>query len=505
MLTVDTLAGARIDNWIDGGWQSPRSGRVLASFDPFTGEPWYDIADSDADDVDAAVSAAHRASRDPAWRDLTAIERAAMLRRLGRLIADRADAIARIEVRDNGKLLREMRAQITVLADQFDYFAGAADKMEGSTIPINRRDVLAYTVREPLGVVAIITPWNSPLYQLSWTLGPALAMGNTVVVKPSEHTSASALAIGALVAEAGFPAGVYNVVTGPGATVGDALTRDPRIAKIAFTGSTASGRKVAHNAADHFATCNLELGGKSPNCVFDDAPFDRAVNGIVAGIFAAGGQTCVAGSRIYVQQGIYARFVEALVERARAIRLGDPREPDTQMGPVAVHDQLRKIGRMVDDAKADGGRLLTGGRRADGDLARGWFYEPTLIEGAAQSDAIVQEEVFGPVGAVMPFDDEAHLIALANDTRYGLTAGVWTRDIDRAMQFAKRVEAGTIWVNTYRAASFTTPMGGFKESGYGKHYGLESMREYSRIKSVMVDYSGSTPDAFVMRVGDATR
>ncbi|MDM0021880.1 aldehyde dehydrogenase [Variovorax saccharolyticus] len=501
MLKIETIQDQRLSNWVDGAWREPASKRWIPSFNPFTGQPWYSIADSDTQDVQFAIDAAARASA--LWREVHAIERGGMLRRLGQLIADNAEALAQLEVHDNGKLLREMRAQIGVLAEQFDYFAGAADKMEGSTIPINRRDVLAYTVREALGVVGIITPWNSPLYQLSWTLGPALAMGNTVVVKPSEHTSASALAIGELVAQAGIPAGVYNVVTGLGATTGDALTRDPRIAKIAFTGSTATGRKVAHNAADHFAQCNLELGGKSPNCVFDDAPFERAVNGVVAGIFAAGGQTCVAGSRIYVQKGILSRFVDALTARAAAIRLGDPRAEETQMGPVAVHDQLHKIGRMVKAARQQGAQVLHGGKQPGAELAQGWFYEPTLLTGLSQDAEIVQEEVFGPVGVVMPFEDEGELIALANDTRYGLTAGVWTQDLDRAMQFAKRVEAGTIWVNTYRAASFTTPMGGFKESGYGKHYGLESMREYSRVKSVMVDYSRTTPDAFVMRVRES--
>jgi acyl-CoA reductase-like NAD-dependent aldehyde dehydrogenase len=503
MLNIETLQDSQLGNWINGEWSAPKSGRWIPSFNPFTGTAWYELPDSGEADIEAAVSAAAGALKTPAWSEITPGERGEMLRRLGVLISANVEALAQMEVRDNGKLLREMRAQIGVLSDQFSYFAGAADKMEGSTIPINRRDVLAYTVREALGVVAIITPWNSPLYQLAWTLGPALAMGNTVVVKPSEHTSASALAIGELVAQAGFPAGVYNVVTGMGASAGDALTRDRRVAKISFTGSTATGKKIAHNAAEHFAQCNLELGGKSPNCVFDDAPFDRAVNGVVAGIFAAGGQTCVAGSRIYVQQGIYSKFVEALTARAKAIRLGDPRAEDTQMGPVAVHEQLKKIGRMVDNARAGGARVLSGGSSPQGALSTGWFYEPTLIDRVEQSAEIVQEEVFGPVGALMPFEDERHLVSLANDTRYGLTAGIWTQDLDRALKFAKRVEAGTIWVNTYRAASYATPMGGFKESGYGKHYGLESMREYSRVKSVMVDYSGSTPDAFVMRVKDS--
>ncbi|MBN3801711.1 aldehyde dehydrogenase [Paraburkholderia sp. Ac-20336] len=499
-ISVESLTGTRTRNWIDGAWHEPASGTYLDSFNPFTGEAWYQIADSNADDVGQAVQAAERALHDPAWRGITQTDRANLLRKLAELIRANVDRLARLEVHDNGKLLKEMRAQIGILPDQFHYFAGAADKLEGTTIPVNRRDVLAYTSREPIGVVGVIVPWNSPLYQLSWTLAPALACGNTVVVKPSEHTSASALALAELIKEAGIPDGVFNVVTGLGASAGEALTRDARVAKVAFTGSTASGRKVAHAAADHFAQCNLELGGKSPNCVFDDAPFERALDGVVAGIFAAGGQTCVAGSRIYVQRTIFNAFRDALIERARAVKLGDPLMDDTQMGPVAVKSQLEKIGSMVSHATQQGARLLAGGKRAAAPLDQGWFYEPTLLDQVAPSMEIVQEEVFGPVGVIQPFEDERDLARLANATRYGLTAGVWTRDIDRAMRFARDVEAGTIWVNTYRAASFTTPMGGFKESGYGKHYGLESMREYSRAKSVVVDYSGNTPNPFVMRV-----
>jgi aldehyde dehydrogenase (NAD+) len=499
---IQAIAGCQTSNWIDGQWQAPENKRWIESFNPFTGEAWYQIADSGPEDVDRAVAAAQNVLQRPEWKAITQTQRASMMRALAELIRNNVERLAQLEVHDNGKLLKEMRAQIGILPDQFHYFAGAADKLEGSTIPVNRRDVLAYTSREPLGVIGIITPWNSPLYQLSWTLGPALAAGNSVVVKPSEHTSASALALGELMKEAGFPHGVYNVVTGLGASAGNALTSHRGVAKIAFTGSTTTGKKVAHNAAEHFAQSNLELGGKSPNCVFDDAAIDRAVNGVVAGIFAAGGQTCVAGSRIYVQSSIFDDFRDALVQRARAVRLGDPLLDETQMGPVAVEAQLEKIQKMVHRAREQGARLIAGGKRPGGDLARGWFYEPTLLDHVDLSMEIVQEEVFGPVGVVVPFRDEQELIQLANSTRYGLTAGVWTSDVERALRFARDVEAGTIWINTYRAASFTTPMGGFKESGYGKHYGLESMREYSRTKSVVIDYSGATPDAFVMRVKD---
>jgi (Z)-2-((N-methylformamido)methylene)-5-hydroxybutyrolactone dehydrogenase len=500
VLNVQSISGSTLSNWIGGRWREARKRATAKSYNPTTGQPWYEFPDSDHSDVEDAVAAAWQALRDPKWARLTQTERANLMRSLAELIRANVDRLAEIEVQDNGKLLREMKAQIGILPDQFHYFAGAADKLEGATIPINRRDVLSYTVREPLGVVAIITPWNSPLYQLSWTLGPALAAGNTVVVKPSEHTTASALALAGLMEQAGFPPGVFNVVCGFGDSAGNALTSDTRVAKIAFTGSAVTGRKVARNAAEHFAQCNLELGGKSPNCIFDDAPLDRALNGVIAGIFAAGGQTCVAGSRIYIQRSIYDRFVDMLVEKTRSIRLGNPTSDATQMGPVAVHSQLEKIRGMVDAGLVAGARLITGGRRAQGDLSEGWFYEPTLLDNAAHASSIVQEEIFGPVATIAPFADESELIGLANGTPYGLTAGVWTSNVDRALRFANQVEAGTIWVNTYRAASFTTPMGGFKASGYGKHYGLESMREYSRVKSVMIDYSGATQDAFVMNL-----
>jgi (Z)-2-((N-methylformamido)methylene)-5-hydroxybutyrolactone dehydrogenase len=495
------IAGSRHNLYINGRSRAPASGKYAQSWDPTTGEPWYEFALADVSDVDLAVSAAGGALRNPRWSRLTASERGQLVRRLGQLVGENADALAEIETRDNGKLLRESKAQISVLAEQYSYFGGAADKLEGSTIPVNRRDVLNYTTREPLGIVGIIVPWNSPLYQLSWTLGPALACGNSVVIKPSEHTTASTLALAELVEAAGFPDGVFNVITGYGSEAGYALTRHPDIAKIAFTGSTATGRKVAQNAAIHLAQTNLELGGKSPNCIFADADLDRAINGVIAGIFAAAGQTCVAGSRIYVQASIYDEVIDRLSTKARSIRIGDPTDPQTQLGPLAISAQLTKVEDYVRIGQSEGARLVSGGRRPESEaLGRGFFFEPTLFAGARNDMRLVREEIFGPVGAIIPFEDDAQLVELANDNPYGLTAGIWTRDIDRALRFARDIEAGTIWVNTYRAAAYSSPMGGFKASGYGKHYGLESLREYSRLKNVMIDYSGQTQDAFVMRV-----
>ncbi len=499
--SIATIENTRQKNFIAGEWHKPRSGRYLPSFDPTNGEAWYEAADSGADDVDDAVAAAKRALKDPAWRRMTQTARGAMVRKLGELLATRANDIAALETRDNGKLLKEMRAQVSYAPEVFNYFAGMADKIQGDTIPINKLDMLNFTLREPLGVIGIIIPWNSPMYLLAGTVAPCLAIGNTVVIKPSEHTSASALAFAEIAAEAGFPPGVVNVVTGYGHTAGDALTKHPDVAKIAFTGGTETGRRVAANAASHLAPCTMELGGKSPHVVFDDADLDRAANGIVAGIFAAAGQSCVAGSRCFVQKRVFDDVVGRVIERGRKVRIGHPTDEDTQLGPLALKDQLDKVQRYVGFAVEDGAKLVLGGRRPqDAALARGWYYEPTLFVDVKNDMRFCRDEIFGPVAGVMAFDNEDDLIRLANDTTFGLAAGVWTRDIDRAMRFARDIDAGLVWINTYRTAAYTSPSGGFKSSGYGKHNGFEAIREMTRLKNVMIDYSGVTHDPFVMRV-----
>lgn len=500
-LTMQAIEGSRQDLHIAGARVAPRSGRYIPSYDPTNAEPWYEVADAGAEDVDAAVQAARKAFLDPAWRRLTQTDRGKLVRRLAETIAEHADELAAIETRDNGKLLKEMRAQLRAAPDTYLYFAGMADKLHGETIPVNKLDMLNLTLREPIGVVGMISPWNSPLMLLTGTLAPCLAIGNTVVVKPSEHTSASTLALAELIARAGFPAGVFNVVTGNGATAGEALTLHPDVAKIAFTGSTATGRRIAANAASRLVPCQMELGGKSPHVVFADVDLDRAVNGVVAGVFAAAGQTCIAGSRCFVEARIYDEFVERLVERTSRIRIGHPAEAETELGPLALAAQLDKVERYVGYGVADGARLAVGGRRPQREgLARGWYYEPTVLADARNDMRFMRDEIFGPVVGVTPFRDEAELMALANDTNYGLAAGIWTRDIDRAMRFARNVDAGTVWINTYRSAAYMSPSGGFKESGYGKRGGFEVMREFSRLKNVVVDYSGATQDPFVIRL-----
>jgi aldehyde dehydrogenase (NAD+) len=485
---------------VDGAWVEAASGEWFESINPFTAEPWALIPRAGKADVDGAVGAAKKAFYAKEWRGLTASARGGLLRRLGDLLAAEADRLAEIETIDNGKLLSEMRGQLSYAPKWFHYFAGLADKIEGRVIPSDKPSVFNFTREEPLGVIAAITPWNSPLLLAVWKLAPALAAGNTVVLKPSEHSSVSALAFGQLFEKAGFPPGVVNIVTGFGNEVGEPLLSHPDVAKVAFTGGDRTGQAVYEQAAKGIKRVTLELGGKSANVVFDDADLDAAVNGVVAGIFAATGQTCIAGSRALIHRPIFDAFADRLVTLARSARMGNPLDLATQVGPITTRPQYEKVLGYMDMAKQEGAVCLLGGGPANRpECGTGWFVEPTIFTNVRPEMRIANEEVFGPLLALIPFDDEEEAVRIANSTIYGLAAGVWTKSIRRAFTMSERLEAGTVWVNCYRVTSYMTPFGGYKRSGFGREGGMEALREYLQTKAVWIDIEGSTQNPFGLR------
>ena len=484
--------------FIDNSWAESHSGKHFESLDPFSGEAWAQIPRADAIDVDRAVSAA--AAAFDGWAALSGTKRGKLLHRLGELIEQNATHLAKIESRDNGKLISEVSGQIKYVAEYFYYYAGLADKIHGLVVPIDRPKVFNYVRHEPVGIVATITPWNSSLLLTAWKMAPALCAGNTVVCKPSEFTSASVLELAKLIVDAGIPKGVVNVVTGFGSEVGDPLIRHPKVGCVAFTGGDEAGRKVNAAAAVGLKRISLELGGKSPHIVFDDADLDKAARGVITGIFSASGQTCMAGSRLLVQDTIHDAFVERLLQLTKGAKVGDPAAADTQVGPIATRPQFEKVVQYLDIAKADGARCVAGGRVLSGpELGCGQFVEPTIYVDVTNEMRIAQEEVFGPVLAVIRFRDEADAIRIANDIRFGLAAGVWTRDLHRAMLMADKLKAGTVWINNYRSTSFTTPFGGFKESGIGREGGIEAVKNFMETKSVWISTDLDMPDPFIRR------
>ncbi|RWG56495.1 MAG: aldehyde dehydrogenase [Mesorhizobium sp.] len=486
--------------FIDGQWHDAADGETFASDNPFTGEAWAVIPKGKKEDAERAIVAARKAFTSGPWPKLTASDRGHLLRRLGDLIAENAERLAKIEVVDNGKLINEMLFQLKYIPQWYYYFGGLADKIEGAVIPIDKPDTFNYTRNEPLGVCVGITAWNSPLLLLSYKLAPALAAGNTFIAKPSEFTSASTLELARLVEQAGFPPGVFNVVTGFGADVGETLTTHEHVAKIAFTGSEATGRKIGEVAARSFKKVTLELGGKSPHIVFADAEIDNAVNGVISGIFAATGQTCIAGSRLLIERKIHDQFLEKVIALAKTACMGDPLLTSTQVGPVTTTPQLDKILGYIDIAKKEGAEcVLGGGRPTEPEFAKGWFVEPTIFSSVRNDMRIAQEEVFGPVLAVIPFDTDEEAIHIANDTRYGLAAGFWTQDMRRILRMSAAIQAGTVWVNTYRTISYMSPLGGYKHSGIGRENGLSSIQNYLQTKSVMISTASSVANPFIMR------
>lgn len=483
---------------IDGDWVFASDGGAFDSVNPTTGQVWSRVPEATEADVDRAVRAADRAFRDGPWAEMTPTQRGRCLRNLAALLVEKSEELGRIETIDTGKLLSETKWQAKYISEFFQFFAGCADKISGEVLPIDKPDMFVFSKREALGVVAAIVPWNSQLFLTAVKLGPALAAGNTVVLKTSEFAAAAMLEFGQLFEAAGFPAGVINILSGHGDPCGRALTSHPLVARVSFTGGPTAAKHILQNSANNLAEVSLELGGKSPFIVFDDADIDSAVNGAVAGIFGAAGQSCVAGSRLYLHADIADEFLAKLLDITQSIKLGDPLNPDTQMGPLCTTGQLDLIDAEIAHAIVEGGTVLAGGKRPAG--MTGQYFEPTIIDCPRQDMRIVDTELFGPVLCVQRFKTEDEVVALANDSTHGLAAGVFTTNSARSLRVANAVQAGIVWVNTYRAVSPIAAFGGVKGSGNGRESGLQAMYDYTRPKTIWMNTSDDTmTNPFVMR------
>ena len=471
---------------IDGKWVNSRSGKTLKTINPATGKVITSIACGDRRDVNLAVKAARKAFESGPWATMDARDRGRILANVAKLVEDNLEELARLETLDNGKPIKESRAvDVPYTADTFFYYAGWADKIHGETIPV-RGDMLNYTLREPVGVIGQIIPWNFPLLMAAWKLGPALACGNTVVLKPAEDTSLSALRLGELFMEAGLPAGVLNIVTGPGETAGAALARHVDVDKVAFTGSTTVGRDIVRASADTLKKVSLELGGKSPNIIFADADIEAAVQGALMGIFFNQGEVCCAGSRLYVEKKIHDKFMDRMVSFASKMRVGDPFNPRTDMGALVSKVQFDKVMGYIEAGEKEGAELCCGGEALK---SNGYFVKPTIFDNVKGTMKIAREEIFGPVVSTLTFRNIDEVVKAGNQSRYGLAAAVWTRDIQKAHAVARRLRAGTVWINTYNAFDCGSPFGGYKESGYGRELGEHSLELYTQVKSVWVNLS----------------
>lgn len=475
--------GALEPIFIAGEWRRG-GGEVYTSHYPADGSVNAELAAASLEDVNAAIEAAHAAWQRPNWRDIKPHERAAILYRIAALIRERSEALAQMQRQDNGKPINETRALVASAAATFQFFASACETLEETITPA-RGDYLTMSVHEPLGVIAAITPWNSPIASEAQKLAPALAAGCAVILKPAEVTPLAALELAKICELAGLPKGVLSVLPGKGSVIGEAIIRHPLVRRVAFTGGTTTGRRIAHIAADKLMPVSLELGGKSPTVVFDDADIDHAIAGVLFGIFSSSGESCIAGSRLFVQRRLYADFMQRLVRAAQALRVGDPKDERTQMGPLITPQHRNTIEGFVKLGLDEGGRLLTGGKRPEGAIyEHGNYYTPTILEGLANSARICQEEIFGPVLVALPFDDEEDLVAQANDSVFGLAAGLWTRDYKRAWRVARRLDTGTVWINTYKLFSVSTPFGGTRDSGLGREKGRLGLLEYTSQKSL---------------------
>lgn len=483
--------------FIDGEWVEGSEGQVMTSSNPATGDTWASFACASADDVERAVQAANRALQDPEWRDMTQTARGKLLYRLADLIVEHAAELGRIETMDSGKLLAETSSQTGYVGDYYRYYAGLADKIEGAVLPIDKPDMHVFTRREPIGVVAAIVPWNAQMFLTATKLGPALAAGCTAVLKASEIAPAPMLEFARLIEKAGFPRGVVSVVTGDAENCAIPLTRHPMIDRIAFTGGPETARHVVRNSAENFAVTTLELGGKSPIIVFDDADLDGAANGLIAGNFGASGQSCVAGSRGLIHRPVLEKLIAKISEKAAGIVVGDPLDASTHVGPLCTKAQIDVIKSTLAKAQTQGARIHFGGTPED---RAGNYMAPTLVECASLQTATLQIEMFGPVMSLLPFDTEEEAIALANSTEFGLGSGIFTQNIARAHRVSGRLRSGICWVNTYRAISPMAPFGGFNQSGYGREAGVEAVLDYTRTKTVWINTSDAPmANPFVMR------
>jgi aldehyde dehydrogenase (NAD+) len=471
---------------INNEWRDADGGKTMDVVNPATEEVIAQVASAGKSDVDAAVAAARAALHGP-WGKMSARERGRIVRRLADRLMERADEVARLETLHNGKPIFESRQiEIPSAAECFEYYAGWADKVMGETIPV-KGNYLTYTLREPIGVVAAIVPWNFPLLLAAWKVAPALATGNTVILKPASQTPLTALALGDIAIEVGLPPGVLNVITGPGSSVGQAIVEHPGIDKIAFTGDTSTGKGIMRAAADTLKKITLELGGKSPNIVLPDADLDAALRGATTGIFYGKGEVCAAGSRLLVDRSIKDQFMEKLAARTKKMVAGDPLDPKTRYGALASKKQLETVQRYVDVAKKEGASLVAGGGRTDIGTGKGYFFQPTVFDQVTPEMTIAREEIFGPVLATIEFGDLDEAIARANDTPYGLAAAVWTRDVKKAHYVARKLQAGTVWINTYNVYDTAAPFGGYKASGFGREMSAHALEHYTQVKSVWVD------------------
>ena len=483
---------------INGAWVNASNGKTFNSTNPTTGEIWCSIPESTESDVNNAVESAYLAFSEGPWSKMTPTQRGDCLRRLAEVLANKSEDLGRVETVDTGKMLKETKWQAKYISQFFNFYAGCADKVSGDTLPIDKPDLFVFTNREPLGVVAAVVPWNSQLFLVAVKIGPALAAGNTVVLKASEHASAAMLEFGKCIEEAGIPPGVVNIITGHGDPCGKVLTSHPKVSRISFTGGPNSARHVVKNSAENFAEVSLELGGKSPFIVFDDANIENAVNCSIAGIFGATGQSCVAGSRVYLQENIADEFLDKIVAQAKEIVIGDPLLDETQMGPLCTEGQLSNIKTELKFALSEGGEILCGGKSPEG-LGE-LFFEPTIVACPNQKMRIVDTELFGPVLTVIKFKDEEEVLRLANDTKHGLAAGIFSSNSARCLRMSRSVRAGIVWVNTYRVVSPIAEFGGFKNSGYGRESGFQAIYDYTRPKTIWMNMSDEpAANPFVMR------